>query len=130
MAPPGVDLIAGAARDPVFGPVVLAGLGGTVAEALADVAIAPAPLTPTQAAGLAGELAGRALLDGFRGGPVADRAAIGEVLAALGDLLVANPALEAVEINPLRVTGRGLLALDAVVTLRDHAALEEADHHV
>jgi acetyltransferase len=130
MAPPGVDLIAGAARDPVFGPVVLAGLGGTVAEALADVAIAPAPLTPAQAAGLAGELAGRALLDGFRGGPVADRAAIGEVLAALGDLLVANPALEAVEINPLRVTGQGLLALDAVVTLRDHAALEEADHHV
>ena len=128
MAPPGVDLIAGASRDPVFGPVVLAGLGGTVAEALADVAVAPAPLAPAQAAALAGELAGRALLDGFRGGPVADRAALGEVLAALGDLLVANPALEAVEINPLRVTGQGLLALDAMVTLAGPAARKETDH--
>ena len=129
MAPPGVDLIAGASRDPVFGPVVLVGLGGTAAEALADVAVAPAPLTPAQARALTGEIAGRALLDGFRGGPVADRGAIGRILAALGDLLVCNPLLEAVEINPLRVTGEGLLALDAVVTFRDHAALEEADHH-
>ena len=60
--------------------------------------------------------------------PVADRAAIGEILAALGDLLVANPALEAVEINPLRVTGQGLLALDAVVTLAEPAAPKETDH--
>ncbi|MGZ4434457.1 MAG: acetate--CoA ligase family protein [Trebonia sp.] len=59
---------------------------------------------------------------------MADRAAIGEVLAALGDLLVANPALEAVEINPLRVTGQGLLALDAMVTLAGPATRKETDH--
>lgn len=129
MAPPGIDLIAGASRDPVFGPVVLVGLGGTVAEALGDVAVAPAPLTPAQAAALTGELAGRALLEGFRGGPAADRAAVGEILAALGDLLVCSPALETAEINPLRVTSEGLLALDAVVTPRDRTVLEEADHH-
>ena len=117
MAPPGVDLIAGATRDPVFGPTVLLGLGGVVAEALADVAVAPAPLTARAAAGLADELAGRALLDGFRGGPVADRVALGGVLAALGDLLAAHPEVEAVEVNPLRVTADGLLALDAVLTL-------------
>jgi acetyltransferase len=117
MAPPGVDLIAGATRDPVFGPTVLLGLGGVVAEALADVAVAPAPLTAAAAGALADELAGRALLDGFRGGPVADRTALGAVLAALGDLLVAHPEIEAVEVNPLRVTADGLLALDAVVTL-------------
>jgi acetate---CoA ligase (ADP-forming) len=129
MAPPGVDLIAGASRDPVFGPTVLVGLGGTVAEALADVAVAPAPLTPAQAAALIDEIAGHTLLDGSRGGPVADRGGIGEILAALGDLLVSSPALETVEINPLRVTGEGLIALDAVVTIRDRATLEEADHH-
>jgi acetyltransferase len=117
MAPPGVDLLAGAIRDPVFGPVVLLGLGGVVAEALADVAVAPAPLTAAAAGELAGELAGRALLDGFRGGPVADRAALGAVLAALGDLLVARPEVEAVEVNPLRIVPGGLLALDAVLTL-------------
>jgi acyl-CoA synthetase (NDP forming) len=129
MAPPGLDLIAGASRDPVFGPVVLVGQGGTIAEALGDVAVALAPLTPAQAAALLDEIAGRALLDGFRGGPVADRDAIGEVLTALGDLLIANPMLETAEINPLRVTGQGLLALDAVVTFRDGSAPREADHH-
>ncbi|MGO8891674.1 MAG: acetate--CoA ligase family protein [Streptosporangiaceae bacterium] len=117
MAPAGIDLIVGASRDPVFGPVVLVGLGGVVAEALADVAIAPAPLSIGEAGALASELSGRALLDGFRGGPVADRAALGAVLAALGDLLVHHPEIEDVEINPLRVTTGGLLALDAVLTM-------------
>ncbi|TQN42279.1 acetyltransferase [Blastococcus colisei] len=117
MAPAGVDLIVGASRDPVFGPVVLVGLGGVVAEALADVAITPAPVTAEDAGALADELSGRALLDGFRGGPVADRAALGRVLAALGDLLVTHPHVDDVEINPLRVTADGLLALDAVLTL-------------
>ena len=117
MAPPGVDLLVGATRDPVFGPVVLVGLGGTVAEALGDAAVAPAPLTVEQAAALADELAGRALLDGFRGGPTADRAALGAVLVALGDLLGEHPGIAAVEINPLRLTHSGLLALDAVLTL-------------
>jgi acetyltransferase len=121
MAPPGVDLLVGASRDPVFGPVVLVGLGGVVAEALADVAVAPAAVGPAEAGALADELAGRALLDGFRGGPVADRAALGTVLVALGGLLVSHPEIEAVEINPLRVTVGGLVALDAVLTRREEA---------
>ncbi|WP_448616424.1 acetate--CoA ligase family protein [Modestobacter sp. URMC 112] len=125
MAPPGVDLIVGASRDPVFGPVVLVGLGGVVAEALADVAIAPAPLSAEEAGELADDLAGRALLDGFRGGPVADRSALGGILAALGDLLVSCPGIDDVEVNPLRVTTDGLLALDAVLTLGTSA---EGDH--
>jgi len=118
MAPPGVDLLLGATRDPVFGPVVLVGLGGVVAEALADVAVAPAPLAPSAAGHLVEELAGRALLDGFRGGPVADRDLLGEVLAVLGALLVADPELQDIEINPLRVTADGILALDAVISRR------------
>lgn len=121
MAPDGVDLIVGARRDPVFGPVVLVGLGGVVAEALADVAVTPAPLNDEAAGALADGLTGRVLLDGFRGGPVADRTALGRALAALGDLLVARPEIDAVEINPLRVTGDGLLALDAVLTLGGQA---------
>jgi acetyltransferase len=115
MAPPGMDLLAGASRDPVFGPVVLLGLGGVVAEALADVAVTLAPLPAAEAAGLADQLAGRALLDGFRGGPVADRAALGQVLARLGGLLAGHPEILAIEINPLRVTRHGLIALDAVI---------------
>jgi len=121
MAGPGIDLIAGASRDPVFGPIVLLGLGGITAEALADFVVAPAPITERAAAELGDQLAGRALLDGFRGGPVADRAQLGTVLAALGNLLADHPAIADVEINPLRVTVDGLIALDAVLTIGKEA---------
>ncbi|MGD9526505.1 acetate--CoA ligase family protein [Pseudonocardia sp.] len=119
MAPPGVDLIVGARRDPVFGVVVLVGLGGTVAEVLADVAVRVAPLTRAEAAAMVDDLAGAALLDGFRGGPVLDRAELGTLVARLGALLDARPDLTDVEINPLRLTRDGLVALDAVITLTE-----------
>ncbi|MER5180548.1 acetate--CoA ligase family protein [Streptomyces sp. NPDC002896] len=116
MAPPGVDLVLGARRDPVFGPVVLAGLGGTAAEALADVAIRLAPLSLAEAAAMPDELAARALLEGWRGGPVLDRAEFGRVAAALADALAASPPdVAEIEINPLRLTADGLIALDAVI---------------
>jgi acetyltransferase len=99
----------------VFGPVVLVGLGGTVAEALADVAVRVAPIAPEAAAGMVDELAGRALLDGWRGGPVLDRPPLGRFVAALGALLDTHPHLQDVEVNPLRLTADGLVALDAVV---------------
>ncbi len=128
MAPPGVDLVLGARSDPVFGPILLLGLGGTTAEALADVAIRLAPLAQEDAAEMPGELAGHALLDGWRGGPVLDSAELGRVAARLGDLLVANPDLDGIEINPLRLTRDGLIALDAVVLTRA-ASKEARDAH-
>jgi acetate---CoA ligase (ADP-forming) len=115
MAPAGVDLVVGARRDPVFGPVVLVGLGGTVAEALADVSVRVAPITPDEASGMVDDLTGRALLDGWRGGPVLDRLALGEFVAALGGLLSAHPEILELEVNPLRVTAAGLVVLDAVI---------------
>ena len=119
MAPDGIDLVAGARRDPVFGPVALAGLGGTMAEAIADVAIRMAPLPPAEAAAMPAELSARALLYGWRGGPALDAASFGQALAGLGDLLAANPHLDEVEINPLRLTADGLVALDAVIITRE-----------
>lgn len=118
MAPAGIDLVVGARRDVVFGPVVLVGLGGTVAEALADVAIRLAPLSPGEAAGMPSELAGRALLAGWRGGPVLDPDDLGTIVSRLGDLLVAHPLLDEIEVNPLRLTPQGLIALDAVILTR------------
>jgi acyl-CoA synthetase (NDP forming) len=129
MAPPGVDLVVGARRDPVFGPVVLVGLGGTTAEALADVTLRLAPLSPGEAAGMPAELAGRALLDGWRGGPVLDTAALDEVAASLGDLLVAHPELAEIEINPLRLTAQGLVALDAVCIAAGPEVSDGRTHH-
>ena len=119
MAPSGVDLVLGARRDPVFGPVVLLGLGGTTAEALADVAIRLAPVSRGQAAGMADELAGRTLLHGWRGGPAVDNDQLGTVITVLGALLVANLGIDEIEINPLRLTRDGLVALDAVLISRE-----------
>lgn len=116
MAPGGVDLVVGARRDPVFGPVVLLGLGGVLAEALDDVSVRVAPVPPEAAAAMPDDLRARRVLDGFRGGPRLDRATLGHLLSALGRLLLAHPDLDEVEINPLRLTDAGLVALDAVVT--------------
>jgi len=120
MAPTGVDLIVGARRDPVFGPVVLVGLGGTVAEAVADVALRSAPVTDAEARAMPGELVTSAVLHGWRGGPELDTAELARILRSLGQLLVDHPGLDEVEINPLRLTHHGLIALDAVITTRSH----------
>jgi acetyltransferase len=114
MAPPGVELIVAARRDPVFGPVVLLGMGGTAAEAFGDVALRLAPLTPAEAATMPDDLAARALLDGWRGAPPVDRAWLGALVSALGAALTATEWLSEIEINPLRATPDALLALDAV----------------
>jgi acyl-CoA synthetase (NDP forming) len=119
MAPPGVDVLVGVRRDPVFGPVVLVGLGGTVAEALADVTLRAAPLNPAEAESMPDDLLGRALLDGWRGGPVLDRAELAHVVRTLGQLLLTMPTVDEIEINPLRLTRDGLIALDAVITCKE-----------
>ncbi len=76
MAPPGVEIILGITRDPVFGPMLMVGLGGIHVEVLRDVAFSPVPIGPDEALALLGELKGAALLDGVRGAPPADRAAL------------------------------------------------------
>jgi len=118
MAPAGTDLVVGARRDPVFGPVVLVGVGGTATEVFADVAIASVPADRSWLASLPLELASASLLQGHRGAQAVDLDALAGVLGALGDLLLANPELDEVEVNPLRATSDGLLALDAVIVTR------------
>ena len=115
MAGPGVDLIVGARRDPVFGSVVVVGLGGDEAEALDAVAVRLAPLSERQAAGMLDELPGAGRSGGWGDG--VDRRAVATAVATLGALLVAVPDVGELEINPLRVTADGrLTALDVVVT--------------
>ncbi|MBE2997134.1 acetate--CoA ligase family protein [Nocardiopsis sp. HNM0947] len=116
MAPSGTDLILGVRRDPVFGPVAVLGLGGVDAEALADHALCGLPAHRADLEGLPDRIAASALLDGFRGRPVLDRAALAEVVSALAGVLAGAPHVGEIEINPLRVTDKGLVALDAVMT--------------
>jgi acyl-CoA synthetase (NDP forming) len=115
MVAPGVDLILGARRDPSYGPTVLIGLGGIEAEALQDVSIRLAPLNEIDAREMLDGLRGRALLDGWRGAPAVDREAIVAAILAVAELICAQPALQELDINPLRCGPNGALALDALM---------------
>jgi succinyl-CoA synthetase beta subunit len=116
----GTELLAGVVRDPHWGPVLAVALGGVFVEVLADSALAPLPVTPGQAGRLLGQLRGRAVLAGSRGAAPADLGALAEVISRIGDLALAlGDELESLEVNPLRVDGAAIEALDAVVTWRD-----------
>ncbi|MDX2548149.1 acetate--CoA ligase family protein [Streptomyces sp. WI04-05B] len=119
MAPAGPELIVGVRRDPVFGPVLALGAGGTAAEILGDVSLRLAPLSENEAHAMLDELAIRRLFLGARGAAPVDRARLTHVLLALASL-AADDAVAECEINPLRVLPDGdLVALDAVLLLRD-----------
>ncbi|MFM2055664.1 MAG: hypothetical protein RLY71_49 [Pseudomonadota bacterium] len=117
MAPTGVDLIVGGLRDPSWGPCVMIGLGGVTAEALHDTAVRLAPVSAADVQDMLQSLRGAALLDGFRGLPRCDRAAIIDAVCAVARLLQAEPQVVEVEVNPLRVYERGALGLDALVVV-------------
>ena len=69
MVPQGIEMVVGARNDPLFGPLIVVGLGGVLVEVLKDTALSPAPVTPSQAEGLLRQLKGIKLLEGFRGMP-------------------------------------------------------------
>jgi len=113
----GTELLAGVVRDPQWGPVLAVALGGIFVEVLEDSALAPLPVTPGRARALLEKLRGRAVLHGSRGTTPADLDALAAVIARIGDLALAlGGELESVEVNPLRVDGATVEALDAVVT--------------
>ncbi|MCY1201388.1 Protein lysine acetyltransferase Pat [compost metagenome] len=125
MAPKGVECIAGVHCDPVFGPVVMFGLGGVFVEVLKDVSFRLAPFGRDVALEMIREIKGHALLQGARGAPPCDVGALADALAALSRFAHARRAdFSSVEINPLLALpeGQGALALDAVVLRADAAA--------
>ncbi|MFC8182099.1 acetate--CoA ligase family protein [Rhodococcus sp. NPDC057297] len=124
MAGPGVDLFLGVRRDAVFGPIVVAGLGGTAAEAIGDVAIRSGDVTLAAATTMLDDLRTSALLHGWRGGPSLDRDEFGRAAVALASYLVEHEEIDDLEINPLRLTVDGLIALDAVVVGSSRTATE------
>jgi hypothetical protein len=119
MAPPGVELILGVRRDPLFGASVLVGLGGVLTEVLDDVAIRLAPVTPRVAMSMLDDLRGRRVLDGVRGRRGIDRAVIAEMLVALGRLGADRKDVLEVDLNPVIALSSGALAVDALVVLEE-----------
>jgi acyl-CoA synthetase (NDP forming) len=117
MAGAGVEMILGVHVDPTFGPMIMAGAGGTAVELYRDVAFASAPLKPGDAQALIGRLRSSALLRGWRGAPVADEAALAAAISALSDFALAHETeIDSVDINPLLVRPEGVICLDAVIT--------------
>ena len=115
------ELIAGMVRDPQFGPCVMLGVGGILAEALADVAFRLAPLSALDAHDLIDDLGAQALLGAFRGEPAVDRDALTDTLCALGTL-AADPNVVSIDLNPLIVVDGVAVAVDALVEVADDGA--------
>jgi acetyl-CoA synthetase (ADP-forming) len=111
------ELIAGVLRDAHFGPVVMLGVGGVVAEAIADVAFRLVPLSALDAAELIDDLAAQELLGRFRGEPAVDREALVDVLLGLSQLAGDNTHVISVDVNPLIVVDGVPTAVDALVEI-------------
>jgi acyl-CoA synthetase (NDP forming) len=123
----GLELIVSARRDPAWGVVLMVGAGGVWIEALGDVALLAPDLTESEMADALRGLRAAKLLDGWRGAPPADIAAITAALARLADVMLANPGIEEIEINPMMIyaPGDGAMVLDALMTIADPAGAPE-----
>jgi len=124
MIAPGIELVFGAMRDTHFGPVVMFGLGGVYTEALDDVAVHLAPLDEEAAASLISEIQGASLLFGYRGGPAIDIQTAVRLLVQLGDVLVAYPEINEIDLNPVILNEHGLTVADARVILSETASVD------
>ncbi|MEW1691000.1 acetate--CoA ligase family protein [Streptomyces sp. NPDC091265] len=117
----GVEMMVGVTHDALFGPTVTVGLGGVLVEVLHDAAVRVPPFGEDQARAMLGELRGRALLEGVRGGPPVDVDALVEVVLRVQRMaLELGDDLSELDINPLMVLGRGqgAVALDALAVCR------------
>lgn len=108
------ELIAGVIRDPQFGPCVMLGVGGILAEALADVVFRSAPLSAVDAEDMIDDLGAQDLLGPVRGEPAVARDRLADVLVGLG-VLASRPDVLSVDVNPLIVSDGIPLAVDALV---------------
>ena len=118
MARRGQEMILGVTSDPDFGPMLMVGLGGIHVEVLKDVAFAPVPLGAEEALALLDQLKGAALLDGVRGEPAADRAALAELIVALSRFAADHADRVAeIDLNPVIVhaAGEGVTIVDALI---------------
>jgi acyl-CoA synthetase (NDP forming) len=119
MAPKGIELILGARRDPDWGHVLLAGLGGIFAEVIGDTRLLMPDTSCENAAEELMRLKGARVLRGFRGSPPADVTAAAKAISLIGAFVRANPTIDELDINPLVVypAGQGVIALDALMTI-------------
>ena len=119
MAPPSTEVIVGAIRDPQFGPVLMFGMGGIFVEVLKDVTFRIAPITEEEAKEMIAEIRAYPLLKGYRGMPPADKEAIAQILVNTSHLMMENPEISELDLNPIIVYENGAKTVDARIMLAD-----------
>jgi acetyl-CoA synthetase (ADP-forming) len=117
MVPKGVEVIIGAIKDEQFGPVVMFGTGGLTVELMRDVSIRLGPVDRDEALTMIKEVRGFPLLMGFRGDTPKDIGAVADVIVKLSHVIDEIDGLKELEVNPLMVYERGLIAVDARAAL-------------
>lgn len=122
MGEKGLELIIGARRDSQWGPVLMAGFGGLLAEAIEDVRLMPADLCRDEIEQELAKLRCSVLLKGFRGASAVDVAAIAAVVETIGRLMRTCPEIAEIDINPLVAYGKdkGTMALDALISIKEN----------
>jgi acetate---CoA ligase (ADP-forming) len=111
----GIEALVGVTADPVFGRMLVCGLGGVLVEAIKDIAFRLPPVSDTDAAEMIGKLRAGVLLDGYRGAPAGDREALIAVIRRVSALVEIIPELQDLDLNPIKVLapGNGAIAVDA-----------------
>jgi len=127
---PGYEVILGSKKDPVFGPVILFGMGGILVELYKDRAIGFPPLNQTLARRIMESTKAYQLLKGFRKGmPPANIKRLEEVMVKFSEMLVDFPQIDEVDINPLLANSTGVIALDARIVIDRDVAFEKTPLH-
>ena len=123
MAAPGEEVILGANRYPLFGPLLMFGIGGIFVEVFQDVEFRLAPILRNEAHRMITAIKGYKLLQGFRGRPAADMVAIEKCLVSLSDMVMNHPEIAELDINPLSVyaKGDGTAVVDCRIILKEPA---------
>ncbi len=112
----GTEVIIGARIDPLFGPLVVVGLGGIFVELLKDSAVGLAPVTHAEAVEMLGRLKGAAMLHGFRGSKPVDLDRLGEIIGRVSEFIADHRAtVSELDLNPLICIGRDIVAVDALI---------------
>ncbi len=109
------EILVGLQRDPIYGITLTLGMGGVTAEVLADTVTLILPATADQILKALRGLRLWPLLDGYRGRPKADMAALAQLAVQLGDMMASDASLEEIEINPVLVRQKGAVAVDALI---------------
>jgi acetyltransferase len=120
MAAPGVELILGITTDPVFGKVMIFGLGGVFVEVMKDVTFRTLPVSRADATEMLNDIRHTSVLDGVRGGPAVNRDALIDLIVKLSNLAIAHPSITEIDLNPVIVGPTGCTIADARILLGEH----------